>query len=135
MAGTAPSFAVNLLTSRLPCVYGWKRDGRYLYVGASRNGLARPCSRHHVIGVAEAVTEEDVVDVWVCLTIADALRLEGELIEALAPVYNQKAGFGLGRTKFRPIRLDDDVWEELQRLRRVRGTMNRALRTVFKLTP
>ena len=45
------------------CIYAWKRDGKYLYIGASTRGLNRPLC-HSVIDTVEDVRDGDSIELW-----------------------------------------------------------------------
>lgn len=63
-------------------VYGWKRDGIYLYIGMSNNGTRRAFHNHNVIRLIDG----DVIDVWIT---SDPIYLEMDLINHYKPKFNK----------------------------------------------
>ena len=84
-----------------PCVYAWRRDGKWLYVGQSARGLARLWS-HHVLKY-DAILPTDEILLW-HVDHYERMRLEAELIFVNRPLYN------------RAIPRDDCRWWEWERL-------------------
>jgi hypothetical protein len=74
---------------RVPCVYGWRRGNRWLYVGASRVGCARFLGDHHVIGKRAPLRPGDEIVVWPVRGPAARARLEWQLVQELQPLYNR----------------------------------------------
>jgi hypothetical protein len=72
-----------------PGVYVWLRGDTALYVGASATAFSRAADRrHHRIQLGEDMADDDVMLFYACATMAVALELETELIQALRPRYN-----------------------------------------------
>lgn len=71
-----------------PCVYAWTRKGQWLYVGQSRNGLARLGSGHPVIKPSDVLPDDELL-VW-RVPVSELIELEKKLIVANRPVHNVK---------------------------------------------
>lgn len=48
-----------------PCVYGWRRNENYLYIGQSIRVIAR-LRNHHVVDKGVKIQGLDVIDIWYC---------------------------------------------------------------------
>ena len=72
-----------------PGVYVWLRGDEVRYIGASRSAVWRAGSpQHHRIALGKEVAHEDSMLFYPCETLANALELESELIQALRPRLN-----------------------------------------------
>ena len=69
-----------------PCVYGWKRGDKYLYIGKSRNGIGR-LHWHHKIKLGD-IQEGDVLDLWYPSDNRTIETIEVELIQLFQPALN-----------------------------------------------
>lgn len=69
-------------------VYGWSRNGEYLYIGCTVKGFAR-LFKHGVLGVVEPFLDSDTIDFWFCSTVDEAFKLEELLIRFHKPKYNK----------------------------------------------
>lgn len=87
---------------RRPCVYAWRRDGEWLYVGTTGAGVARFLGQHHVIGVRDPLQARDEIVVWFSRTASDRNKLEASLIAEHQPKYNH--GSLRRRRRMRPRR-------------------------------
>lgn len=74
-----------------PLLYGWCRDGTYLYIGASNRGFARLMT-HDIVGVVEPILDTDYFCFWFPPQ-AELFTWERKLININQPKYNDK---GLG---------------------------------------
>ena len=70
-----------------PCVYAWRRNGEWLYVGKSVNGLGR-LGNHQVIGACRVRPHDDLL-IFRVAKIDDLAPLEANLIKANRPRYNK----------------------------------------------
>ena len=77
---------VDVLRLRGPVVYLVMRGEQPMYVGMSRNGLARPFGRKHLTGL----TEDDRLQVWPVASEDAAFELERLLIARLQPAWNRQ---------------------------------------------
>ena len=71
-------------------VYVWLRGNALLYVGVSRNPLAR-IAMHHVIDVIDKVLETDRLLLWECDTRENALELEAEYHRQYNPAFSSSS--------------------------------------------
>lgn len=71
-----------------PCVYVWRRNEEWLYVGMSRNGLARIGTGHHLLS-ATACRPNDELLVF-RPSGGDIAAVEKKLIDANQPRYNKR---------------------------------------------
>ena len=69
-----------------PCVYGWKRDDKFLYIGATLHGLSRLFT-HHAIHCMDAVRPTDLFLFWDASS-KDVHALERHLIGKHDPLFN-----------------------------------------------
>lgn len=67
-------------------VYGWRRDGKYLYIGQAIS-LVRRLAVHHIIK-REDMGPTDMIDIWFC-DVRLINSLERQLIKSLKPSYNK----------------------------------------------
>lgn len=67
-------------------VYGWYREGIYLYIGMTTNGRRRFFGHH--IFKHYRVRQTDRAHVWICKDGAEALELETQLIQEFDPCLN-----------------------------------------------
>lgn len=70
-------------------VYGWRRNGQYLYIGVTVKGYRRPFYHHDVIDKIEHVADGDYFDFWFFLNTEEATRFEAAMIALYRPVYNK----------------------------------------------
>jgi excinuclease UvrABC nuclease subunit len=70
-----------------PCVYLFMKDGSPLYIGMSKNGIARPAGANHRQFAARE--ECDEVLIYPCNSERDAKYLEELLICKTKPKYNR----------------------------------------------
>lgn len=70
-------------------VYGWRRNGGYLYVGVTSKGYRRPFCRYEVIDRIEHVDEGDYFDFWFFVSREEAERFEAAMITFYHPSYNR----------------------------------------------
>ncbi len=80
----------DLKRYKQPCIYGWFRDGRCLYIGKSDNGLERILSEHHVIGIKSRIEDRDEFRLLFMDYISpeELVELEKTYIKNYRPVYN-----------------------------------------------
>jgi len=84
---TISGLMVTMLQSSL--VYAWRRGDRWLYVGCSAQGIARPLgSSHHVIGKRGEVRPDDQIDIWRFASYDEAATVEYELRHLFMPQLN-----------------------------------------------
>ncbi len=67
-------------------VYGWFRNGEYLYIGFTGHGFGR-ISKHNIINRAEPIQGGDEIHVWFA---EDELVLERLLNHRLSPKYSNR---------------------------------------------
>lgn len=82
-----------LKTFSRPCIYAWKNEKEWLYVGKSTRGLFRlftHTSEKYGSGIKQAPLEEDHIFVWFFpdITEEELTDLERVVILILKPVYN-----------------------------------------------
>ena len=70
-----------------PAIYGWRRDGKYLYIGQSILPWRRIKKNHHVIKELELL-RDDCIDIWFCCD-SELDRFEGQLIRHFRPPLNK----------------------------------------------
>lgn len=73
-----------------PCIYAWKRESEFLYIGASSTGVARALFQHHVIGKREPVRSGDEF-LFIFGEPPEIFIKESQLIEKFKPKYNVAA--------------------------------------------
>lgn len=87
--------------------YGWYRDGRYLYIGMTANGISR-LQQHQIIGRQYPVMPQDEIHFWDVIVDKPEIKpsemwqlkknivvdLERQLIEIHRPEYNVNTGQG-----------------------------------------
>lgn len=70
-------------------IYGWRRNGIYLYIGQSKSVLKR-VMHHHVINQKDKINDRiDKIDVWFCCE-SELLKIEKAFIEKYKPPLNWK---------------------------------------------
>lgn len=69
------------------CVYAWKRENDYLYIGSTENLLQR-ISNHHIIGKADQFRSTDSIEIWITSEDDLGIDLEYTLIQEFRPKYN-----------------------------------------------
>ena len=79
---------VDVLRLRGPVVYMVSRGEQVMYVGMSRRGLVRPFQGTH--RSLSKMNEDDRLQVWPMVSVEAAQELEGLLIGALRPAWNQR---------------------------------------------
>lgn len=76
----------ELLVMNQALVYGWKRDGKYLYIGSSLRGYGR-LFQHHAIAFDE-ILQTDTFEFW--YSSAETIRIdEAQLIKEHRPRLNK----------------------------------------------
>jgi excinuclease UvrABC nuclease subunit len=70
-----------------PCVYGWFRGNKCLYIGSSFKGMQRLFA-HMVVGKYENFQPGDEIKFVWCTHITEARILEPKIIERYKPKYN-----------------------------------------------
>jgi excinuclease UvrABC nuclease subunit len=86
-----PTFTINGQEYLLRCgfiVYAWRRGEEYLYIGRSMRGYQR-VFQHKIINVVEDLLEVDNIDIYVCDSREETIRLESNLIFRKKPRYNK----------------------------------------------
>jgi len=83
-----PSLSISFRDFRRFIVYGWRREGKYLYIGQSIRFLRRIQSEHHVLDKKDKIRKTDFLDIWFCYSKEDINNLEKSLIFDLRPIYN-----------------------------------------------
>lgn len=78
-----------------PCIYGWWRNRRYLYIGKSARLLHR-IGTHHIIGKKLELEPDDRIDVWFCST-SELNKFEAKLIKEFNPPLNKLIPTASGR--------------------------------------
>lgn len=78
---------LGLFTSGFPLIYGWKRNGIFLYIGQSTMGVFR-FNNHHVINVKDKVLEGDEILIIRCESNSILDKLEYHLIKQHKPLHN-----------------------------------------------
>ena len=76
----------QLLDWMRPCVYAWRRNGQWLYVGQSVRGLSR-LGGHHAVSLNDILPTDELL-MW-HVDHAERIRLEAELIVVNRPLYNR----------------------------------------------
>lgn len=76
-----------------PCVYGWRRDQEYLYIGKALSVLKR-FNAHHVIDEFEEFLRHDKLDVWFFDSAREASAYESKMIKEHRPIYNTQLTSG-----------------------------------------
>lgn len=77
---------------RRPCVYGWRRDGEWLYIGFSTRGIHRAMDSYHTAFGTYEVLESDSIYFWSPdnMGVERLKLLEEVLIKELKPKFNDK---------------------------------------------
>lgn len=86
-----------------PCVYAWFRKGKCLYIGSTGRGLIH-IYNHTVIGkLDELLITDEIRFIWL-ETLAQARRLERELLTIYNPFFNSANTFRktLVASQFKP---------------------------------
>ncbi len=90
---------------RAPCVYGWYRSPRYLYVGSAREGIGRPLSaNHHVLCNAKY---NDQLHVWFFQSWEDTLSYERTFITSHQPQFNINGTKLIARLKIDQVIIEE----------------------------
>jgi hypothetical protein len=79
-------------------VYGWKKDGNYLYIGRTKIGSNR-FSSHHIINKKNGWKPEDEIDLW----FNQGEELETALIITHKPKFNKNYPLGFYNEKLESI--------------------------------
>lgn len=88
MSHEDPTEEISSDSLLLPCVYGWNRQGTYLYIGVSKRGIRRPLGLHHIIGRKDQLLEGDRIHIWRFPTFEEAVIFEQKLINEHKPIFN-----------------------------------------------
>lgn len=75
---------------RTPCLYTWRRNGQWLYVGASMHGTKR-LNQHHIINIASFIPG-DIINIFIMsmpITWDELQTKEYYLIKKHKPLYNK----------------------------------------------
>lgn len=82
---------LELIKSRGPCVYGWKRQEEWLYIGFSTRGLMRLLEQNHNAFGTFKLEDADEIYIWSPDNISiERLKLiEEALIKELQPTLNR----------------------------------------------
>lgn len=116
-----PSLSISFKDFRHYIIYGWKREGNYLYIGQSIRFLRRIRNDHHVINKKEKVLPTDILDIWFCYNHEDLNKLEKKLIRELRPKYNKEVRIG-GHQSFDDYFSERDyIIEELSKIADKKG--------------
>jgi hypothetical protein len=106
----------EVIRSRAPLVYVWRRGDDILYIGSALRGIRRPLeSGHHRL---RHILSDDTLQFLRCDTAEEALTLEKRLIRDYHPKLNGR-GSGVsgeaieGRTPHTSFRLKPDVLKML----------------------
>lgn len=99
-----PSQTLEITEWLRPCVYAWKREDRYLYIGKSMRGVARPFGSHEIVKRFGAFEIGDKLELWHIEgnSARSISRLECDLISALQPFYNRKIRHSPERSETAP---------------------------------
>lgn len=74
------------------CIYTWKRNGIWLYIGASKKGTHR-LHDHHVINPDLIIPDKDTITFYFIepsLTREDMIEQENRLIKKYQPFFNRR---------------------------------------------
>lgn len=118
--------ANEFISSQKICfVYGWWRDGNYLYIGQTTKGMTR-FATHHVIGVVDTVLPSDTFDFW-DMPEHEIKNFETKLILHYKPKYNK---FKSGKRNYKPI--NAMVFAKIFTCATCQTNFQRVLRNQFK---
>jgi hypothetical protein len=85
-----PTHVIPAAGHQLPVVYAWvSRHGVLRYVGMSTRGLRRPLGSNHQWLWHVAHAADDALYVWACPSVADARRMEDEMLRIVRPTGNR----------------------------------------------
>lgn len=75
---------------KTPCIYAWKREDTWLYIGASKCGFSRVFNNKHHIFNKLGVRDTDKILIWFFnnLTVQELFNFEALLISEYKPLYN-----------------------------------------------